>query len=47
MSVPFDIVPVGKVGDVLDDDWLNPLIYHRDPHKILSKARIPAQVAKI
>ena len=30
------------VGDTLDDDWINPLIYHRDPRRELSKARIPS-----
>ena len=35
------------VGDTLDDDWINPLIYHRDPRRELSKARIPSAMAKM
>jgi phytanoyl-CoA hydroxylase len=35
------------VGDVLKDDWINPLICHRDKSRVLSKAKIPAAMAKI
>ena len=29
-----------KIGDLLNDDWLNPLIFHRDPAKGLSVEKI-------
>lgn len=32
------------MGDPLDDDWINPLIYHSDPSRVLSRERIPAKV---
>ena len=33
-----------SVGDPLDDDWINPLIYHSDPARVLSRERIPAEL---
>ena len=34
-----------KVGDVLDDDFLNPLIWHRDPARKLARDILPEAVA--
>jgi hypothetical protein len=29
-----------SVGDVLEDDWLNPLVWHKDTTRVLSRERI-------
>ena len=34
-----------EVGDVLDDDFLNPLIWHRDPTRQLAQDVLPTAVA--
>lgn len=34
-----------QVGDVLDNDTLNPLIWHRDPTRLLAQDTLPAAVA--
>lgn len=34
-----------EVGDVLDDDFLNPLIWHRDPTRRLAQDILPTAVA--
>jgi hypothetical protein len=36
-----------QLGDPLVDDWINPLIYSKDPNKVLSKAKIPTTISKI
>ena len=33
-----------RVGDVLDDDWINPLVYHTDPSIVLSREKIPTDI---
>ena len=33
-----------KVGDALQDDWINPLVYHTDPSIVLSREKIPEEI---